>query len=185
MRRGILLAIVVVSSVGCAFDRHRADRPARLLLGTNARDLSGSEDAEIALRAASPSEAAPVPQDAYTLAAQFTMATKLGAYGGFELETGRMDTRGSNFAGGYGVLGAEHAWRSAAVGVELVTGWRGLRLGHGVEDVNNLVTEPRLRGQLRLAPQLTVGAVAGATFGERGSWMTGLYLGFHSRAFGQ
>lgn len=184
MLRRVLLAASVVSSTACAFDPHRADRPTRLLLGPTARDLTGSDDAQIAVRQASPSEAAAAAQTAYTLAAQFTMATQYGAYGGVELETGRMAERGSNFAGGYGVIGAEHAWTSATVAVELATGWRGLRAAHGVDDVNNIVTEPRLRGQLRIAPQLTLGGVAGATIGERGSWMTGVYLGFHSRAFG-
>jgi hypothetical protein len=184
MRRCLVLAaIVCVSTLGCSFDRHRHDRPARFLLGTNARDLATSSGA-VALRTGSPTEVAPLGQEARTVSGQFTMATRYHGYAGVELEAGTLDVHGSNFGGAYGVLGAEHLSRFGSLGVELVSGWRGLRHGLGEDDVNTFVAEPRVRGQLRIADQVTAGAVAGATLGEQGAWMAGIYLGFHSRAFG-
>jgi hypothetical protein len=184
MLRSILFAAVVASStMACAFDPYRAHRPARLLLGTNARDLAGSDD-RIAARTASPTAAEAVAHSAQTVSAQFTMATTHRLYGGFELEAGRLDSRGSNFAGAYAVVGAEHAWSAGSIGAELVGGWRALRDGLEADDVSSLVAEPRVRGQLQVSPQLTLGAVVGSTFAERGSWLAGLYLGVHSDVFG-
>jgi len=59
---------------------------------------------------------------------------------------------------------------------------------HNCEDVASLdvvqaVLEARARAELWLNPWITVGAQAGANVAAKGDWMTGLYFGFHSRAF--
>ncbi len=184
MRRCLALAAVATSfTMGCAHDLHRRERPVRLLLGAYARDLGGASS-DLALRQVSPSQEA-APLGAYTASTHFTVALRSLLYGGMEFEAGQLDTRGSNFGGAYGVLGAEHATRMGSIGVELAGGWRGLRYRSGMDDVHTYVAEPRVRGQLRIGAQLSLGAVAGATLGDRGSWMAGLYLGVHSRAFGE
>ena len=45
------------------------------------------------------------------------------------------------------------------------------------------VIEARARAELWLNPWLTLGAQAGANVMARGDWMTGVYLGAHTRAF--
>jgi hypothetical protein len=181
----VVVAVVVVSSLaaGCALERLPRERPARLLVGANTRDLAGSP-ASVALRQASPTQEA-VPLGAYTASVHFTMKLRRFLYGGMEVEAGQLDTRGSNFGGAYGVLGAEHATRLFSIGVEVASGWRGLRYRSGADDLHAYIAEPRVRGQLRIGEQLSLGAMAGATLGERGSWMGGIYLGVHSAAFGE
>ncbi len=187
MRGFTVAALIAASLPACAFDRHRRDRPARFLIGPTARGLSTTPPAaapsgDVALRGTTSPEPTAIDQDARTVAAQFTMATRHHAYGGFELETGVLEERGSNFGGAYGVIGAEHVTPGGSIGAELVAGWRGIRAASGETDINDMIIEPRVRAQLRIGAQVTLGAVAGATLGELGSWMAGLNLGFHSRA---
>ncbi|MBA3821345.1 MAG: hypothetical protein H0X17_20850 [Deltaproteobacteria bacterium] len=157
-----------------------------MLIGPTARGLATAPAAaptgDVALRGATSPDVTAIDQDARTVAAQFTMSTRYHAYGGFELETGVLEERGSSFGGAYGVLGAEHVTPAGSIGAELVAGWRGIRAASGETDVNDTIVEPRVRAQLRLGSQVTLGAVAGATLGELGSWMAGLNVGFHSRA---
>jgi hypothetical protein len=47
------------------------------------------------------------------------------------------------------------------------------------------VLEPRVRGELWLAPQLTLGAAAGAEISGQHAWMAGIYLGVHSHSYGR
>ena len=179
-----MLAAIAASVSACAFDPHRERRPARFLLGANTRDLGGNSQPAIAAREAMPTPTEPTALGAATGVGQFTMAYR-NLLAGFELEAGRLEARGSNFAGAYGVLGAEHATRSGSIGVELVSGWRGVRAGSGVDDVNSIVVEPRVRGQYRIGDQVSLGGVLGATLGERGSWMLGVNVGFYSSVFGE
>lgn len=183
MCRCLVLVAVVTSFAGCALEQLPRERPARLLMGANTRGLAGSE-AAVALRQASPTQEV-VPLGAYTASVHFTVAMRRFVYGGMEVEAGQLDTGGSNYAGAYGVVGAEHATRLGSIGVELAGGWRGLRFRGGIDDVHSYVAEPRVRGQLRIGEQLSLGAMAGASIAERGSWMAGLYLGVHSAAFGE
>jgi hypothetical protein len=183
MSRTLAFALLAVSLVGCAFDPGRERRPARFLVGANSRGLGDSAQAAIAKRESAPAGDTVAAGTAHTASGQFTMG-----YGrvlaGVELETGVLDVRGSQFAGAYGVLGAEHASRSGSIGVEMVSGWRGLRY-RGMEDDNTIVVEPRVRAQYRFGSQVSVGGVLGATLGDEGSWMVGLNVGFHSAALGR
>ncbi|MBA3395412.1 MAG: hypothetical protein H0T89_22380 [Deltaproteobacteria bacterium] len=188
IRRIVCAVLITAGATGCLLDRHRKDRPARFVVGTHARGLAtGTATAAPAsdVAARTTTEPASASHGAKTLTGQFTMVTQHLLYGGVEVEAGVLEERGSNFGGAYGVVGAEQVSRAGAIGVELVGGWRGLRERLGATDVNTYVAEPRVRAQLRLGPQLMLGAVAGATVGERGSWMAGLTLGFHSHAFGR
>ena len=60
---------------------------------------------------------------------------------------------------------------------------------HGCEQSTGItalgaVAEARVRGELWLGPWLTAGVTVGASVLERNSWMGGVYLGVHTRAFG-
>lgn len=179
------LALVVIGSLamGCAMDRHRHDRPTRLQLGASSRHFASPPSDPVALRATGSPDAAGAPAAAATGTAQFTMTTRYHAYLGGELEAGAfLDRSGSNVAGAYGVAGAEHGSRFGSLAIEVAAGWRGLRYGLGEDTINQMIVEPRLRGQLWISPLLTLGAAAGTTLGDN-AWMAGLYLGVHSNLF--
>lgn len=176
MRRLLVILALGFTLSGCAIDPYRQHRPARLLLGASSRHLA-STPTTVAAREAMPSSTT-TASTAYTASGQFTMLYR-ALRAGVELETGRMDVRGSNFAGAYGVLGAEHGMGAASIGVELAGGWRGIRVASGEDNENTLIWEPRVRGSYRVGEQVSLGGVAGATLGERGAWMIGLNIGFH------
>jgi hypothetical protein len=119
---------------------------------------------------------------ATTGAFRFTMSTPLGSYLGGEAEFGTLGTPGTNVAGGYGVLGLRRGNTFATASLEIAAGWRSIRYGLDKPDVDKLIAEPRLRGDLWLNPQISLGLAVGATLGER-VWMAGIYLGFHSHDF--
>jgi hypothetical protein len=180
--RWLVIASILLSA--CMLDPQRQQRPIRLLLGANARDITNSENgATFRTESGEAAEKRHASHGAGTGDAQFTVAYR-SILVGIELEEGRLATDGSNFAGAYSIVGYEHKLRSASFGVELASGWRGIRYKGDTDDVSAFVAEPRVRGQIQLSDQVTFGAVAGSTLGELGSWMAGAYLGFHSRAFG-
>ncbi|MEO8701063.1 MAG: hypothetical protein ABI867_13525 [Kofleriaceae bacterium] len=189
MLRFVLVALCAcIATAGCALDPHRDNRPARLRLGTNARHFTSTSAAPIALRrapasASSESSTTTVGHEGVTGSAQFTMTTHRSFYLGGELEAGTLDNPGSNVAGAYAVAGAQHAGRFGSLGVEVVGGWRALRYSLGDEQVSKGIIEPRVKAELWLSPKLTFGGTAGATLGEEGVWMAGLFLGVHSNWF--
>ena len=184
IRAATFAGVVGICTVGCALDPVR-DRPARLQLGMNARSFaSSSETGEpIAKRTTEPTSLATGEHEGVTGSAQFTMATPLHTYAGGELEAGGFASSGSNIAGAYAVVGAEAPLRIGSIAAELAGGWRSLRYGTGEDDVNALVVEPRVRGNVWLSSQFTFGAALGVALGEHDAWMAGVYLGVHSHAF--
>ena len=182
--RALSLALVFVAA--CAFDPQRAIRPARFTVGMNAQRIATpTGDPAFTARTTDGSSAQPsASSNAVAMSGQFTMATRDHLYLGGEVEAGRLAEPGSNLAGAYGILGAEGASRIGSLGVELATGWRGVRYSIDSDDVNDAIVQPRVRGQLWVSPQLTLGAAAGATLVGDRSWMAGVYLGVHSNLFG-
>lgn len=176
--------LLVLLSTACVFDRAK-DRPTRLRLGGATRALAAAPASGVALRQVSPTPQAPALTDAHTGVGQFTQRFLGVLYAGGELETGRMNVPRSNFAGAYGVLGMEQPLGPGSLGVELVAGWRGLRVGSLENEEHFFVAEPRVRGELWIGDQFSLGAALGTTLDERGSWMVGLNLGIHSSAFGR
>jgi hypothetical protein len=93
-----------------------------------------------------------------------------------------------------GLVGVHGSVGPAGIGVELAGGVRAVSYGfhssyHDCQGSTSIsavgtVGEARARGELWLSPWITAGAVVGTSVLERGAWMGGLYLGFHSRAFG-
>ncbi|HEY0985415.1 MAG TPA: hypothetical protein VGD80_00135 [Kofleriaceae bacterium] len=90
-----------------------------------------------------------------------------------------------------GIRGAGHA---GAIAVELSGGMRALSYGfhssyHDCVTGSSVlvyapVAEARARGELWLSPWLTAGVTVGTSVLESRTWMGGLYLGVHTRAFG-
>lgn len=188
MLRVLAIATVAWLATGCLFDRSIGTRPARFHAGPNARSMmvpitpDGGRPPASTFAASTP---APEKQNArlsaYTASFQFTMKSQRAPiYLGGEAETGRMDIDGSNFAGAYGIAGTEHASSLGSIGVELAAGWRGLRFSFGDDNHDSFLFEPRVRGQLWIADQFTLGATAGALVGTEREWMAGVYLGVHS-----
>jgi hypothetical protein len=181
MHRTAPWIVVAVVAAGCALDKHRYERPARLQIGANARSFAGPPARDVTFRETQPSP--PSPEAGATGAGRFTMGTRYHAYFGGELETGAfVDRKRSNIAGAYAVGGLESASRYGALAVEVVGGWRALRYDGSAPTHHQAIVEPRLRGQLWLSSQLTFGAAIGTTLGHD-AWMAGVYLGVHSNGF--
>jgi hypothetical protein len=93
-----------------------------------------------------------------------------------------------------GVVGLHGATGFGGLGVELAGGLRAISYSfqsnyHNCEQGTSITAlaaaaEARARGELWLGPWLTAGVVIGTSVLERGTWMGGLYLGLHTRAFG-
>lgn len=186
MRGLALIALGTAVGAGCAIDPHKHYRPTRMQVGLHARQYAvpGAAPSNAARAAvAQPGGGSDAETSGVTGALQFTQTLRRFLYVGGELEAGTLSRRGSNVAGGYGVLGLEHRAAYGTVGVELVGGYRALRAELGAEDIGSLVLEPRVRGQVWMSPQLSLGATAGTNV-EDGTWMAGFFVGVHSEMFG-
>jgi hypothetical protein len=189
MRVIAFAAVIGLCASACIVDPHRNKRPARLQLGTSARGFPVTSTADqiavggqVSKRTETTSSMAQL--GAVTGSAQFTMSTPHHLYLGGEIEAGVLERAGSNIAGAYGVAGLEHSLGFGSVGVEVAGGWRAIRLDLDQGDVNTAIIEPRLRADVWISPQLTLGAATGVTVGGHTGWMGGVFLGVHSTDFG-
>jgi hypothetical protein len=174
------LVLLVLS--GCVLDPHRQTRQTRFVMAAQSHRLHAQKPVDdFTARESTPAMTESIATGAYTGSGQLTLRAWDKLVYGFELEAGRLDKTGSNFAGAYGVLGAEHVTGWGMVGVEVASGWRGIRYRHGLDDDNSIIAEPRVRAQYRLGSQVTMGAVAGATIGELGTFMAGIFIGFDAQ----
>lgn len=188
----LLCGLIGALASGCLLDPHAGKRPARFHIGPNTRALSvpvSEPDARPATGGAAQRATSPAPDvqqlAATSVALQFTMATAYPLYTGIEAETGRLGQPGSNLAVASAVVGLDQHLGFGSVGAELAAGWQSVRYGHGDGEHETLVAEPRIRGQLWIATQWTLGAAFGArlTRERRDDWMAGVYLGVHSHRF--
>ena len=185
MRGSAWVVVFALATTGCILDRRREDRPARIRFGVATHRLSSETgDSLVAERDTDPMTTSTkrAPSAAITGSAQFTMAWRGPMYLGLEAEGGAMMRGGSNYAGGYGVIGAESASGIGSLAVELAAGRRGMRRDANSEDVTSFAVEPRLRAQFWMTDQLTFGAAIGATPLDR-SFMAGVFVGVHSSVF--
>lgn len=91
-------------------------------------------------------------------------------------------------------VGAHGALRAGGLGVELSGGMRAVSYGfhsdyHDCQQSMSImayapIAEARARGELWLSPWLTAGVTVGTSVLEKNTWMGGLYVGVHTRAFG-
>lgn len=186
LRGSALISVVAVVVTGCFLDKRREDRPARVRFGVTTHRLSSETGDQLTSARGSepmPTSTKAAPSTAITGSAQFTMAWRGPMYFGVEAEGGAMARSGSNYAGGYGVIGAESDLKLGSIAVEVVAGRRWMRRDTESADVASFVIEPRLRAQFWVTPQLTFGAAVGATPIDR-SVMAGVFLGVHSSVFG-
>jgi hypothetical protein len=174
---------------GCLWEQDLAKRPARLQLGFNTRsvatDVPRPEPAGGVIARTTGQPEGTTERFAargVTGNAQFTMGYRHGLYAGAEVEAGPMSREGAYFGGAYGVVGADTSSTRGSLSVELIAGRRWLRTELGADDIASVAVEPRVRGQLLVSPQVTVGAVIGANAvpGEQG-WMAGIYIGLFSQ----
>lgn len=181
----LALALVGATLVGCAFDPYRNKRPARLLLGANARHFAAPLRSEVAFRDTTPpAKEMTVPHEAAAATAQFTMGMRHDLYIGGELEAGMLDEPGSSLGAAYGVFGYDHRFAAGSIGAELATGWRSVRYSTDAEDLSKTIVEPRLRAQVWLSEYATLAATGGFTLGDQAVWMAGVSIGLHSSSFG-
>jgi hypothetical protein len=81
-----------------------------------------------------------------------------------------------------GMLGLELAGGMRAVFYAFHSSYLGCEQGTSVSAYAP-IAEARVRGELWLSPWLTGGVTAGTSVLESGTWMGGIYLGVHTRAF--
>ena len=200
MTRGSTFPVILLCGLagalasGCLLDPQAGKGPARFHVGPNTRTLSlpASEPSatpaagDAGQRSASP---APSPGEqqlsANSVAMQFTMATPYAFYAGVEAETGRLGQPGSNLAVASAIVGVDQELGFGSVGAELAVGWQSVRYDRGDQEHGALVGEPRIRGQVWIAEQWTLGAAVGTRLSRERSdeWMAGAYLGVHSHRF--
>jgi hypothetical protein len=125
----------------------------------------------------------------YTISEQIGVAPTRSSYIAFEVEfsptTAEPEDAGTRSfaAASHLVFGVSGGPRLVRFGAELAGGIRlvDTELGDAAEQG---VLEVRARADLWLTPWLTLGAGIGTSLLDRGDWMTGVYLGAHSFAFG-
>ncbi|HTL35477.1 MAG TPA: hypothetical protein VL326_20255 [Kofleriaceae bacterium] len=177
-----LLLPGVCMLAGCIVDPFiHYERPVRAEFGMNTRHFRSDPTVPTTARVTS----SPTPKDidgsAASVALRFMMRMRWTTYMGAEAEAGTfLGREGSNLAGAYAVFGATAPFRPGTIAAEIAGGWRGMRDRVGVPDHDVTIIEPRVRGELWLGDQFTLGATAGAELTSQHSWMAGIYLGVHS-----
>lgn len=163
------------------------ERPMQLELGLNTRHYAASAPEQgVAFRSSVGEPETGQPEGtAVTTSLRFTGKTRYNTFLGVEAEMGAMLGRaGSNVAGAYGVAGLRNDLGALRLAAELVAGRRWIRYDlDGGTDPTRMVAEPRVRADLWLAPQVTLGGAVGATLGDDAVWMAGIYVGLHSQPY--
>jgi len=155
-------------------------------VGVNTRHFSTESAASgVAFRSTTGESTVPSAEDgtALTTSLRFTGRAWYNTFLGVEAEVGEiLGAASSNIAGAYVVAGARGDLGLLTLGAELVAGQRWVRYDdtNMRTDPSALIAEPRLRADIWIAPQVTLGAAAGATLGDSSVWMAGVYLGVHS-----
>lgn len=161
----------------------------QLEIGLNTRHFAATAAQEgVAFRTTSGEPTPGLPEGtALTTSLRFTGRTRFNTFLGVEGEVGEMLGRvGSNVAGAYGVAGVRSDLGALRIAAEIVAGRRWIRYAlDGAEDPTLMMAEPRVRADLWLASQLTLGVAAGATLGDHSVWMAGVYIGFHSHPYAE
>jgi hypothetical protein len=186
MIRSIAL-VLAVFAVGCAFDPARERRPARMMIGANARHFQAPiRSGDVAFRdSMPPPREMTVGHEAVAGSVQFTQGMRHHTYIGGELEAGALDEPGSSTAGAYVVSGIDLPCAAGSLGGELASGWRSVRYSNDTDDVSKIVFEPRLRAQVWLSEYITLAATGGMTLSEQQVFMAGVSIGIHSWSFGK
>ena len=183
MLRYVAVGAVVVA--GCRLDPMDARRPVRFNVAANVHRFPGPTAEASGAPRTSEQPPGATRHTAVTGTAQFSVSTRTPLFLGVEVEGGRMaESSGSNFAGGYGVIGAQSVTSRGGFAFEVATGWRTWRYELNEDNANGFIIEPRVRGHVWLSPQLSLGAVAGTTIVGEGGWVAGIYAGVHSNLFG-
>jgi hypothetical protein len=187
--KALVFGFAGLVATGCVWERNVDKRLARVQLGVNSRQLTTQAPADKPSYLARTTTPTPQPtantQDSsgVTGSLQFTMRyprNNIPIYMGAEVEAGPLENQGY-LGGAYGVVGAEAASGRGSLSVELSGGRRWLRAGLNEEDIPGWALEPRVRAQLALTPQITVGGMLGANAlpDDRG-WVAGVYVGMFS-----
>lgn len=174
--------VVLALCASCAFDPARHSRPARMQVGAQVRHFPAGQQVPMASFKASeqqPMRTTTESHEAFLAAFGFTMNMRNAMYVGGELEAGMLETRSSNAAGGYAVVGARLPFGKSSLSGEVAGGYRTVRFGIDTEDLERAVVEPRVRGEVWLGPRVTLSASAGWTIGDQQIWMAGLSIGIH------
>ncbi len=181
--------VASLATTGCLWERNVDHRLTRMQLGVTSRQVSvdaptaTTTSGGVARTISPPAEAPALASSGVTGALQFTMRARRNVYFGGEVEAGPLQQSGY-FGGAYGVAGAEISSSVGTLSVELTAGRQWVRNELGADNVPRSMLEPRVRAQLPLTPQITIGGVIGASAlpDDRG-WMAGIFIGMYSFEF--
>lgn len=181
LRNGVWIMALV--STGCLWERNVERRLTRMQLGVTTRQVgvpAPTAPPGVARTISPPAETPELASSGVTGALQFTMRARRNVYLGGEVEAGPLE-RSGYFGGAYGVAGAEVSSSVGTLSVELTAGRQWIRNELGADNVPRTMLEPRVRAQLPLTPQITIGGVIGASAlpDDRG-WMAGIFVGMYS-----
>jgi hypothetical protein len=105
----------------------------------------------------------------------------------FDFELGNFDPERTDDRGfvvdGMISLGLQGSIGAVTIGGEVAGGVMRSSFPAEVEEHTSALLEARARGELWIAPWVTLGGAAGTSLLDKGDWMFGLYLGVHTWAY--
>jgi hypothetical protein len=108
-------------------------------------------------------------------------------YTAFDFELGNFDPERTDDRGfvvdGMISLGLSGSIGAITLGGEVAGGVMRSSFPSEVDEHTSGLLEARARGELWVAPWVTLGAAAGTSLIDRGNWMFGIYLGVHTWAY--
>jgi hypothetical protein len=108
-------------------------------------------------------------------------------YTAFDFELGNFDPERTDDRGfvvdGMISLGLSGSIGAITLGGEVAGGVMRSSFPAEVDEHTSALLEARARGELWIAPWVTLGGAAGTSLLDRGDWMFGLYLGVHTWAY--
>ncbi len=185
MRTTVALLVLICLSETVASAERPKEPQVEFQIGFNVRQFAATPGEMTAFRGQA-SEPAIEAGVARTFSLRFTRRFRHGFWLGGEAETGVLAEPGSNLAGAYGVAGVRGMLGTrVALAVELAAGPRWVRYASELDDVAKVIAEPRVRAEVWVHPQWTLGGAIGSTLGGGDVWMAGVYVGVHSRRDGR
>jgi hypothetical protein len=175
--------VIVVLPVAHAVADPLHDRPAFLDVGMCVRHVVASDASTVAFRGTTVTEPEQPATSSFAGDLRFGVRFPNHVRLGVEAEFGQLAQSGSNIAGAYGFAGIQSLFGGVSLGAELAGGRRTIRYSTEGNDLITWLVEPRVHADVWLAPQWTLGAIAGVTLGARPDTMVGFYVGVHSALF--
>lgn len=163
-------------------------RPIFIAYGTTWRHFRDAPPSAAARDTSPPPAARAQTVDALVFVERAGVALSRATYAALELEMGNFaaaleESSHDIIVGGVAAAGLRGRIGAIGLGGELAFGYRGYSEPDADELVGEPVVEARGRVELWATPWFSIGGVAGSSLRERGAWMAGISLAFHTHAY--